>query len=114
MRIALVVATLAATIAPALADQAAADQWLAEQRAKIAVMRADTVKREADQKALCDRLGGVKIGQTAEGVRKSCWGKPARVNETLTAGHRHEQWVYGTGHYVYLTDGIVTAAQAAR
>lgn len=109
MRIALVVSIIAATIAPALAiDMEAYNAARAVER------RADHAKREADQKALCARVGGAKIGQTAEGVLASCWGKPARVNTTLTAGHRQEQWVYGGGQYLYLTDGVVTAAQSSR
>jgi Ni/Co efflux regulator RcnB len=114
MRIVLVIAFLAATLAPALADQAAADRYIAEQWAKIAVMNANNAKRDASQKALCARVGGVKIGLTAEGVQASCWGKPQRINETVTASHRHAQWVYGGGQYVYLTDGVVTSIQLRR
>lgn len=113
MRILLVVAAILAA-SPAVADQAGADRYIAEQWEKIAALRAANAKRDADHKALCDRVGGVKVGLTAEGVRKSCWGKPARINTTLTAGHTHEQWVYGSGQYVYLTDGVVTAAQTSR
>lgn len=111
MRFILVVALLLPSAA--LAGQAEADQFIREQREKIAALRAANERREADQKALCARVGGARIGQTAEGVRKSCWGKPARINTTVTAGGTHEQWVYGTG-YVYLTNGLVTAVQTTR
>jgi hypothetical protein len=114
MRIALVATILAATIVPAIADQAAADRYIAEQWEKIAALRVSNAKREADQKALCARVGSVRVGLNAEGVLKSCWGKPARINTTKTEDHTREQWVYGTGHYVYLTDGLVTAIQTSR
>lgn len=111
MRFVLVVALLLPSAA--LAGQAEADRYIQEQRDKIAALRAANEQRRADQAALCARVGGVRIGQTAESVRKSCWGKPARVNTTATAGGTHEQWVYGTG-YVYLTNGLVTAVQTTR
>ena len=38
---------------------------------------------------------GVNIGMTSEQVRKSSWGKPKSINETITARGKHEQWVYG-------------------
>jgi hypothetical protein len=105
---------VAAALAPALADQASADRYIEEQWAKIAAMRADNAKRDANQKALCARVGSVRIGLNTEGVLKSCWGKPTKINTTLTADHKTEQWVYGSGHYLYLTDGFVTAIQASR
>jgi hypothetical protein len=114
MRTLLVAAILAVMTVPAFADQAGADRYIQEQWEKIAVMRAATAKREADQKALCARVGGVRVGLTAEGVLKSCWGKPARINTTVTATHKHEQWAYSRGEYVYLTDGIVTSIQTSR
>ena len=113
MRIVLAIAILTATLAPAIADQAAADQYIAEQWEKIAAMRADNAKRHADHKALCARVGGARVGLTAEGVRASCWGKPLLVNTTTTASHIHEQWVYAGG-YLYLEDGVVTSIQVSR
>jgi hypothetical protein len=114
MLLASTTAILPATIVPALADQAAADRYIAEQWAKIGAMQADNAKRDANQKALCARVGSVRIGLSPDGVLKSCWGKPTKINTTLTADHKTEQWVYGSGHYVYLTDGFVTAIQASR
>ena len=39
------------------------------------------------------------------------WGKPESINSTVTAAGRNEQWVYGSGWYVYFTNGIVSAWQ---
>lgn len=61
----------------------------------------------------CDRRGGVSIGMTADQVHASCWGKPERVNKTITARGKHEQWVYGRS-YVYLENGTVTSIQTSR
>jgi hypothetical protein len=56
---------------------------------------------------------GVRIGMTAEEVRKSSWGKPTSINETITAGGKHEQWVYGGGH-LYIENGVLTSIQTSR
>lgn len=61
----------------------------------------------------CDRRGGVSIGMTADQVRASCWGKPERINQTITARGKHEQWIYGRS-YVYLENGTVTSIQTSR
>ena len=51
------------------------------------------------------------IGMSAEEVENSTWGKPTKKNKTTTAYGIHEQWVYSSGRYIYLDDGIVTAIQ---
>jgi hypothetical protein len=56
---------------------------------------------------------GVSIGMTGEQVRKSSWGKPKSINETITARGKHEQWVYGGG-YLYLENGVLTSIQTRR
>jgi hypothetical protein len=56
---------------------------------------------------------GVSIGMIAEQVRKSSWGKPRSINETITAGGQHEQWVY-SGGYLYLENGVLTSIQTHR
>jgi hypothetical protein len=78
------------------------------------LMMGEAEKKTADaERATCDRKGGVSIGMSKEQVYASCWGRPRKVNETITAGGRHEQWVYGGG-YVYLTNGTVTSIQTSR
>jgi len=52
-----------------------------------------------------------RIGMTANEVSNSQWGKPTKVNKTTTAYGVTEQWVYSSGKYVYLDNGIVTAIQ---
>lgn len=69
--------------------------------------------KAASAKKECERRGGVKIGMTADEVKASCWGNPARVNQTITARGKHEQWVYRSG-YVYLENGTVTSIQTSR
>lgn len=53
--------------------------------------------------------GKVKIGMTKE-MCLLAWGKPKKINETITAGKKSEQWVY-SDNYIYLTNGLVTAMQ---
>lgn len=62
------------------------------------------------------RLGMLKIGMKAYEVLQVL-GQPDKVNTTVTAGGRQEQWVYlgydqiGDEAYVYVEDGILTAWQ---
>jgi hypothetical protein len=56
---------------------------------------------------------GVSIGMTGEQVRKSSWGRPKSINETITARGKHEQWVYG-GNYLYFENGVLTSIQTSR
>jgi hypothetical protein len=56
---------------------------------------------------------GVRIGMTADQVRKSSWGRPKSINETITSAGRREQWVYGNS-YLYLENGVLTSIQTSR
>lgn len=69
--------------------------------------------KAAAAKAECERRGSVSIGMTAEQVKRSCWGAPSRVNETITARGKREQWVYRSG-YIYLDNGVVSGIQTSR
>lgn len=68
-------------------------------------------KAEQREKAECERRGGLRIGMTADQVKSSCWGKPERINQTITGAFTHEQWVYPGNNYVYLRNGTVTTIQ---
>jgi hypothetical protein len=52
------------------------------------------------------------IGMTAEQALAS-WGKPSTNNKTVTASHVHEQWVYGSGQYLYIDNGVLTSFQTS-
>lgn len=52
-----------------------------------------------------------KIGMTATEVLMTGWGKPIKVNKTITKYDTKEQWVYGEGKYVYFRNGIVETIQ---
>lgn len=52
----------------------------------------------------------VFIGMSSQAVLASL-GKPQRVNRTTGSWGVHEQWVYGTGRYVYIENGYVSAWQ---
>ncbi len=51
----------------------------------------------------------VSIGMSKEMCIFS-WGKPERINETITSGTKREQWVYEDG-YLYFTNGKLTTIQ---
>ena len=63
--------------------------------------------------AACDKAGGVRVGMTRAQVYASCWGKPRRINVTITARGRHEQFVYSLRDYLYLDNGVLTSIQTA-
>lgn len=56
--------------------------------------------------------GEVAIGMTENEVVRS-WGKPDRVNRTISRRGSNEQWVYDRGghksQYIYLDNGIVSS-----
>ncbi|WP_105213757.1 hypothetical protein [Pseudoalteromonas sp. T1lg22] len=56
------------------------------------------------------KSGKVWIGASDKAVLVS-WGSPEDINSTITSHGRREQWVYGRGTYVYLTNGFVSAIQ---
>lgn len=47
-------------------------------------------------------------------VLKMSWGQPQTVNKTITQFGVSEQWVYGSGNYVYLKGDVVTSMQTSR
>jgi hypothetical protein len=53
--------------------------------------------------------GKVKIGMTRE-MCKLSWGKPKRINETITSGKKTEQWIYSDNN-LYFDNDILTAIQ---
>lgn len=57
--------------------------------------------------------GAVRIGMTAEVMRES-WGRPNSINSSTYSFGVREQWVYGSGRYVYLDDGVVSSYQLSR
>jgi hypothetical protein len=56
--------------------------------------------------------GEVSIGMTADQVRLS-WGKPEKVNATLSSQNQREQWVYGK-QYLYMQNGLLKSMQTPR
>jgi uncharacterized Zn finger protein len=83
-----------------------------EQYAKqgeLLLAEADKKEREAERKR--KKSEGVSIGMTKEDVLASSWGKPKSINTTITAYGRREQWVYGSGNYLYFNDDKLTSIQ---
>lgn len=66
---------------------------------------------------ICNTVADKKIyaGMTADQV-KAAWGKPYKINSTITGNIEHEQWVmheYGND-YVYFDNGIMTSLQQSK
>lgn len=70
----------------------------------------------------CARKGQPKIGMTMEQVAATAWGKPTKVNRTVTASGTREQHVYELGYtgncyasgYLYFDDGLLSGIQDSR
>ena len=52
----------------------------------------------------------VFVGMKKEQAQLS-WGKPKDINRTLNSRVIKEQWVYGSGSYLYFEDGLLVAIQ---
>lgn len=71
---------------------------------------ASTAPKTDRQTAAQRKSEGATIGMTAGEVLQTAWGKPVKVNRTVTANAITEQWVYRSG-YLYFTNGLLTAIQ---
>ena len=54
--------------------------------------------------------GKVKIGFT-KAMCEEAWGKPRSINKTTGSWGTHEQWVYGSGNYLYFSGNKLTSIQ---
>ena len=84
---------------------------LAEIEKRYANAAKKLAQAKAEKKAEKKAKGGVQIGMSKARVLNSNWGKPSHVNRTTTADGEREQWVYGSGNYLYFTNGILTTIQ---
>lgn len=57
---------------------------------------------------------GVRVGMTADEVLMSQWGRPERVNRTVTKYGVREQWVYPGFQYLYFENDKLTSIQHSR
>lgn len=88
-------------------------------RRQIAVNKHPEWKEEIKQAIL---EGTVLIGMTEEQVKVN-WGKPDKINTTVSYLRKHEQWIYGyrksygdtsywvPKEYLYFDNGILTSFQ---
>lgn len=78
---------------------------LARKETEAQAMRVAAAAKAAKKKL------GVTLGMSQQDVLDSSWGRPDHVNRTTTARGTREQWVYGSGNYLYFEDGVLTAIQ---
>jgi len=60
------------------------------------------------------KKSGVSVGMTKEQVVGSSWGRPEKINTTSTATRNREQWVYGSGNYLYFEHDTLVSIQTSR
>lgn len=61
----------------------------------------------------CDRKGQPKVGMSEQEAVLTCWGRPFRINRTLSGSHTFVQYVYThpSNRYLYFSDGRLTSIQ---
>ena len=105
-------ASIEATDAAARAQSESDDRRRATAEARAAEAQR---RKTADQKAARDAQAakpGVRIGMTErEVINGTNWGRPLERRRTTTAGGTREQWIYGSGNYLYFDNGRLTAIQ---
>lgn len=85
-------------------DTAAVQDRVAEIKTQLANLKLSRGQREQ----LAN--GQISVGATGKMAELS-WGRPEKVNRTITSEKVSEQWVYPSGNYLYVTDGRVSAIQ---
>jgi len=83
----------------------------AKYQSEIPKLMAAAEKQEAAAEARRKRSEGVRIGMSKADVLASNWGKPERINRTTNAYGTREQWVYGSGNYLYFEDDVLVSIQ---
>lgn len=78
--------------------------------------REEKTKEIQEEMAVKNEIDRIKnsnptIGMTKEEVEMSLWGKPQKVNRTVSKYGVREQWVYPDYKYLYFEDGILTSFQ---
>jgi hypothetical protein len=82
-------------------------QEIDELRSNIATEQVLIQEEEKNKKIFVPTIGMTK----EEVLERLVWGKPDRINTTVTEYGKTEQWVYDSGMYIYFEDGVVTGIQ---
>lgn len=75
--------------------------------ARLEKLQATLIRQEKAKK----KSEGVSLGMSAQDALDSSWGRPEKVNRTTNSSGVREQWVYGSGSYLYFTNGVLTSIQ---
>lgn len=75
--------------------------------------RAALLAAQKEDKA-AKKKQGVTVGMAEQEVLDSQWGRPTHINITQTSRGTRQQWVYGSGHYLYFEDGILQSIQTKK
>jgi hypothetical protein len=78
--------------------------------AMTAERRASLIKKYGTTNGTLISQGKVKLGFTKQMCIDS-WGEPSDINKSSGSWGVHEQWVYGSGNYLYFENGVLTSIQ---
>lgn len=95
------------------AQQQAREMDAAEAARAAETRRLEAALRAAEQeRAARAKRPGARLGMSpSDVIERTNWGRPVTVNRTTTASGVREQWVYSSKHYLYFTNGVLTAIQ---
>lgn len=91
-------------------DKSLADKYRHLIPSLNALVKAEEQKR-LQEIAKQKKSEGVRLGMTPADVEASSWGKPQRINTTTNKWGERQQWVYGSGSYLYFENGVLTTIQ---
>ncbi|MCY8934325.1 hypothetical protein MOE21_17200 [Bacillus atrophaeus] len=73
---------------------------------------AKEIEKEEEIKKIDERTEepqNITIGMTSEEVLTNGWGRPLKINTTVTQKKTLEQWVYKGNKYLYFEDGVLNS-----
>jgi hypothetical protein len=85
----------------------------AQRRGSSLSLQPLAVNRQPLPVALPDRSAPA-LHPAAEQIVQSSWGKPQKINVTITSRGKYEQLVYAGFQYLYLEDGVLASIQTSR
>lgn len=81
---------------------------LARAKAEKEAAEAENIRKRQAKKE------GVTIGMSQQAVLESSWGRPERVNRSVTQHGVHEQWAYPGYNYLHFEDGTLTSIHTSK
>jgi hypothetical protein len=93
--------------------RAAEEKILRDKQIALEKKREQAINRQPKDMQTLIRKNKIQLGMNKEQVTLS-WGRPEKINESVGRWGVHEQWVYGSGTYLYFENGVLTSWQGTK